>query len=283
MGLNWRRALTYLGADVDAKQKLTITSVVGMLPFINVIILGYGVEIYRGVVSGKKDEDIQPEWSNVGDFALKGILAAIIALGYVIVGMLFSLLIGLLFGSSAFIQLFTGGTTHVSIFLKFLVALVFYGVSVFFWAGFSLYCESVVVTRAFRIGEVALRVQALGKDFWFGVAAWCSVNYVISLFTGILPVPFLGTCLCILFMSYSILIMVHILAQLSVIRIKPVLGDVVNVGYMEYSLKNRAAAAAHEDEFGYSKQGGRKASHYADHRPDTTLTWSTDSDNPLDE
>ena len=283
MEFDWKRALTYLRADVDYKRKLAILSVAAMLPFINVIVLGYGVEIYRGIVEGKKDEDVQPEFANAGDFVLKGLLSACIALGYAIIGICLSCVVALAFGSGAFTQAFTGGHFEMPVLLKLLIALIAYGVSVLFWAGFSMYCETVEMSRAFRVAEIMLRVPALGKSFLISVGCWCAFCYAASFLTGLLPIGWLGMTFCSLLVALATLVMVHIVAQIAVARIKPVLGDVVNVGYMEYSIKHRAALAAHEDEFGYEKHGGRKASHYADHRPDTTLTWSTDSDNPLDD
>ncbi|MBQ7569241.1 DUF4013 domain-containing protein, partial [bacterium] len=220
------------------------------------------------------------EWSNAGDFTLKGILSACIAIVYGTVATVLCVFVGLIFGVKTFGEVVTGSEVHVSIIAKLLIPLVIYAISLLFWSAYSLYAETVELSRAFRMVEVVLRVQALGKGMLISVAIWCASIGLVSWLTGLIPWSFLGYALLLLFVAYASLTMVHIVSQLSMKYVKPVLGDVVNVGYMEYSLKQRAEESKFEDEYGHQKQGGRKASHYADHHPDEALTWSTDSDSP---
>lgn len=284
MDFDWRRALTYLREDLDYKRKLALVCFTGSVPFINIAVMGYGVEIYRALVDGKKDEDVQPEWTNSGDFLLKGILAAFIVLGYAILAVGCSVLFGMIFCGSACHSAMLGGEAHVPWIMKLFVAAAVYGVCVLFWAGFSLFCESVELSRAFRLMEVFLRAKDLGKGLLVSTAVWyvftSLVVAVVNMFFG---VSLTGLFILLFFTTFPSLFMVHTVAQLAFNRVKPVLSDVVNVGYMKYSLQQRAAEAAQEDEYGHVKEAGRKASHYADHHPTSVLTWSTDSDSPVNE
>lgn len=281
MEFDVRRALTYLREDIDYKRKLLILGFVSMIPLANVAVLGYGVNIYRNAVAGKNDEDLQPEWSNAGDFILKGIIAAFDVLVYGLVAGIVCGILALVFGIGSFGDMLTGGEAHFSVFLLILIAAVLYAVSLLFWSGFSLYSESLELSRAFRVVEVVVRLQALGKNMFVAVAVWLlSVSMVAWLGKYL---PWFGGSLVLLVTSYLSLAMLHILAQLVARRVHPVLNDVVNTGYMEYTESVRAEASKHEDSFGHQKAGGRTASHYADHQPETSLTWSTDSDRPEEE
>lgn len=281
MEFDLRRALTYLREDLDSKRKLLILGIVSMIPFANVVVLGYGVNIYRNAVSGKNDEDLQPEWGNAGDFILKGIIAFFGVLIYSVVAGVLCGVLALIFGIGSFGEMLSGGEAHFSVMLLLLIAAIMYVASLLAWSGFSLYAETLELSRAFRVIEVAVRVQALGKSLFVTVAGWLLCVSLVSWLGRFLP--WMGSFLVMLVNTYLNLVMLHIMAQLVAKRIQPVLNDVVNTGYMEYTESVRAEANRHEDAFGHQKQGGRKASHYADFQSETSLTWSTDSDRPEEE
>ncbi len=276
--IEWRRAFSYLKADPDYKKKLLVLMIVSLFPVLNCALLGYGVIIYRNIIEGRKDEELQPELGNAGDFILKGIVSTCIAVGYGLVGCLLCLLVGLIFGVSAVGSMITGGEAHFPIFYVILVSLISYATTLGFWSGYTLYAESLELGRAFRVAEVAIRVYTLGKPMFIACAIWLIIASIISWLTRMLP--WIGMAVMLSLITYLSLIMVYIMARLAVKDVNPILSDVINTGYMEYAEKAYKATSETEDEFGNSLLGGHKASHYVDHRPETSLTWSTDSEMP---
>ena len=275
MGKNWKRAFTYLAADYDYRRKLLFIALASLVPIVNCTVLGYGVNIYRNIIDGKKDADLQPEWETCGDFMLKGFLAMLILFGYGIVCGMLVMIFGLLSGAGIVGTLMTGGELSIGIFIKIIVALIALAGTVFFWAGYTLYSESLEVTRAFRIIEVLVRIKTLGKPFFVAVALWAAFSYGWSYVTDFLP---LSMYLFFVGCGFASLVLVYYLAQLSLSKIHPVLTDVINGGLMEYAESVRQADDEMVDEYGYIKKGGHKASHYIDHDVTEQLTWSTDSD-----
>ncbi len=276
--IEWRRAFSYLKADPDYRKKLLLLLIVSLFPVLNCALLGYGVIIYRNIIDGRKDEDLQPDWGNAGDFILKGIISTCIAVGYGLVSCLLCLLVGLVFGVSAVGSMITGGDAHFPIFYLIIVTIISYAATLGFWAGYTLYAESLELGRAFRFAEVAIRVYTLGVPMFIVSAIWLAVAASISWLTRLMP--WFGMQALLVLLTYLSLVMVYVMARLAVKDVNPVLSDVVNTGYMEYAEKTYKASGESEDKYGNMKLGGHKASHYADHQPETTLTWSTDSDMP---
>lgn len=282
MQVDWKRALTYLRADADYKHKLLYVAGLSIVPIVNFVIFGYGVNIYRNLIKGKEDKDLQPAWdSNSGDFMIKGGVCALIWCGYFLICSVLLLLGGVVFGAGALKTFVTGEGLAFGPMLKIYTAVVVFLCGSMFWSSYTLYAESLELLRAFRFFEVVMRLKTLGKPFLVSLLSLMAFVGLVVWVASFLPHT-LGGALCSVCSWMSALVFVHVLAQISQEVIHPVLSDIVDEDLMNYSEKVRSSLDE-TDEYGYAKTGGYSASHYVDHRAETQLTWSTDSDKSDDD
>lgn len=81
--MNVGKAVRYAFEDKDWPSKLGVALLVGIVPILNFAFSGYMVEVLRRVAQG--EERPLPDWSNLGDYFIKGlyVLAASLAYGLV--------------------------------------------------------------------------------------------------------------------------------------------------------------------------------------------------------
>ena len=72
------RSLTFATQDQDWIKKVLVGAVVGLIPILNIALLGYQLEIARRVYQGA--ELPLPDWDDMGGYWVRGLLAALGAL-----------------------------------------------------------------------------------------------------------------------------------------------------------------------------------------------------------
>lgn len=264
-------AFTFYTKDPRWKVKLGILiaalfTIIGWVPG-----AGYCIRLYRNVLEDKPEDRILPEWEDFGDFLFKGISIIAGFIGYVaafaIVGGLIVFVSGLpkllLRGEgSAFSAIFA----YVGAFVFIFAALVVLG-SVF--AGFS---QTLEIGSCYAFSDVIQRIAGLGKDYFlFSLLLDFCFLASFKLLTTVLPDILFYLAICVVW-GMLFIIFTYGLGVMMEDAFHPILTDPTNI-HIE-----RREYFDDTDEYGNTKQGAHKASSLADRRPDTSLTWSTDSD-----
>ena len=155
---------------------------------------------------------------------------------------------------------------YVGAFVFIFAALVVLG-SVF--AGFA---QTLEISSCFAFSDVIQRIAGLGKDYFlFSLLLDFCFQASFKFFSAILSdlLCYLAICAVwgMLFVIFS-----YGLGVLMEDAFHPILTDPTDI-HIE-----RRDYTDDTDEYGNMKTGPHKASSLADRRPDTSLTWSTDSD-----
>ncbi len=273
------RAFVFMRKDPKFIVKLAILSVVMFVPVVGwILALGYCVMLYRNYIDGKDDEIILPEWEDFGNYVFKGVSLAAALACYVAFFVGLGLALAFACGAPLLVVSAVGGeggsffTSLVLFLVAFIVSFLSLLVS---GAAFSFFSESLTVSDCFKILDVIQRVTGLGTNYYIFCAA---VAFIFSL--SIKFLWFNGFFLWILasvLQAYLAIVSAYGLAGLVQDTYHPSLYDPTDI-HIERSAHMELEPTEDEDEYGHSKPGKHGASYWAGHRPDTSITWSTDSD-----
>lgn len=273
------RAFVFMRKDPKFTVKLAILSAAMFVPIFGwILALGYCVMLYRNYIDGKDDELILPEWEDFGNYVFKGVSLAAALACYAAFFLGLGLALAFACGAPLLVVNAVGGE-GVSIFTSLLLFVVSFAVVfvAFLISGmaFSFFSESLTVSDCFKVLDVIQRAIGLGTSYYL----FCAI--LAFIFT--LSIKFLwfnGFFLWILasaLQAYLAVTFVYGLANLVQDTYHPSLYDPTDI-HIERSANMELDPTEDEDEYGHSKPGKHGASYWASHRPDTSITWSTDSD-----
>ncbi len=273
------RAFVFMRKDPKFTVKLAILSAAMFVPIVGwILALGYCVMLYRNYIDGKDDEIILPEWEDFGNYVFKGVSLAAALACYAAFFIGLGLALAFACGAPLLVVNAVGGES-VSIFTSLLLFIISFAVifAALLVAGsaFSFFSESLTVSDCFKVLDVIQRVTGLGVNYYILCAI---VAFVFSLsikffwFNG-----FFFWILASMLQAYLAVASVYGLAGLVQDVYHPSLYDPTDI-HIERSAHMELDPTEDEDEYGHSKPGKHSASYWAGHRPDTSITWSTDSD-----
>jgi hypothetical protein len=81
MEMEYGKAFTYPRQDPDWLTKWGLAGLISLVPVLgSILVAGYGVEVTRRVI--RDEARPLPEWSDFGNFAIKGLIAVVVGLAY---------------------------------------------------------------------------------------------------------------------------------------------------------------------------------------------------------
>lgn len=278
MGSDLLHAFVFWREEENLLKKVGIGAGIAILPVLgHMVLLGFLVGMFRNIIDDVPDDRVLPEWDQFGEFFFKGLPLGGVAICYGIAFAIIAGLLTLIFGLSLLIE---GQGWLATVAMWLLGTIVFYAFNVFFWAAASFYAQELEIGPSFNIAEVLVRIAGMGKEYFIFIAIM-TVATVLALFVSfaipILPVSLIVWNFC---MFFSMIVTFYGVGQVVAVDFHPELHDPLNIN-IESSIDvgfDGKNFTDDEDEYGYAKRGRKKASSYAFGRPDTSLTWSTDSD-----
>ncbi len=282
MGEELSRAFTFMREDRQALGKLLICFIGMVVPLIGWIpVLGYCVTLFRNCIEEKEDDRVLPTWEEFGNYFFKGVsLAAGLAL-YVIV------MIVVVGGVSIVSVLPAGAVMGEGMGMSIVSTAVFFVVSFLSFAVLGSVCswfsQTLEVSSCFKFYDVGSRIFGLGVPYYALCAASACVSAVGFFLYSSIGGAVGWAVMCCLF-TYALIACTYGSARIVNDIYHPVLTDPTDIHIDLDSVPSSTEdAMAGTDEYGNDKHVARSASHWATHRPDTSLTWSTDSDKAIEE
>ena len=273
------RAFVFMRKDPKFTVKLAILSAAMFVPIVGwILALGYSVMLYRNYIDGKDDEIILPEWEDFGNYVFKGVSLAAALACYAAFFVGLGLALAFACGAPLLVVNAVGGEggSLFTSFSLFVISVVIIFVALLVsGSAFSFFSESLTVSDCFKVLDVVQRVTGLGVNYYILcaiVALIFSLSVNLFWFNG-----FFLWILASALQAYLAVVSVYGLAGLVQDRYHPSLYDPTDI-HIERSAHMELEPTEDEDEYGHSKPGKHGASYWAGHRPDTSITWSTDSD-----
>lgn len=212
--MDFGKAFSYVFEDPDWLKKVGLGGVISLVPILNFAAAGYGLEVARRVINN--DARPLPEWDNIGDKLVKGLLVAVIQFVYFLPMLLFVCIMqvaqAVVLGATSSSSSSSDSTAATLV----TVILACFGCLAFLYALFAglvlpaaigNYVAKGQFSAAFRFGEVWGLVQ---KNLGLYVMV-----LIITIVAGL--VAGLGTIACIIGVVftafYAVLIMYHAYGQ----------------------------------------------------------------------
>ncbi len=295
MGIDLKRAFTFLWEDPERRRELAMGVGLGLVPVFNLVCLGYAVALFRRVVEGVEDSEALPEWEGLGEHLFRGVAAFLVlgcyGAGFSILYLVLSMPLAVaLFGANL-----AGHHVGARLILVGLLGLVVF--AAFAWTclmALALYAESLEVSAAFGVSDLAEHLVRAGRDHAGPsglVVAWGVLVAVLAQFIPSLVVVWF---LSILLGYPCLLATAHALGQVVRLNCAPQLRDPLDWSSGDPGM-GKGQSDPESDRrprpVGSQRSGagptpvrrpaaGRKASSFVDRPSETVLTWSTDSDEP---
>lgn len=71
--MDFGKAFTFVFDDEDWVKKVLIGGILGLIPVVNLIVLGYGLKVLKNVADGV--EHPLPDWTDFGDYFVQGLMS----------------------------------------------------------------------------------------------------------------------------------------------------------------------------------------------------------------
>lgn len=205
--MDLERSIKFMFKDEDWLKKLLIGGIVNVVPIVNFAGLGYGVKTQANIIKG--EETPLPEWSEFGDFFVKGLLVFVAGLVYYLPLILLSCVMGVI-GNA----LYAGGSDAAALGNLFSVCIglisFLYGLfaGVILPAGVTMYAVTDEFASMFRFGEI---FRFIGQNLGNYVIA-ILITMVASTVAGLVGGLVCGIGL-LLTVPWSYLVIAHLFAQ----------------------------------------------------------------------
>ncbi len=205
--MDLERSLTFPFKDDEWLQKLLIAGIVGVVPIINLALIGWGVRQLKKVIA---DQELPlPDWSDFGDYFVKGLLVVIGNLIYAIPMLIFICLASVFGGdwsSSYEYGYSSGGLNIIGLCFGCLTSLWGLLVGIVLPAAVTQYAVTEDFASFFRFGEI---FRYIGRNLG---------NYIIALIVSVLvwiAASIVGGVFCgvgvILTVPWATLVTAHLL------------------------------------------------------------------------
>jgi len=73
--MDYGKSFTFVFDDEEWVQKLLIGGILGLIPIVNLVVIGYGLQVLKNVAAGM--EKPLPNWDDFGDYFVKGVMSAL--------------------------------------------------------------------------------------------------------------------------------------------------------------------------------------------------------------
>ncbi|MDH7497366.1 MAG: DUF4013 domain-containing protein [Syntrophomonadaceae bacterium] len=179
MALDIVRSFKFPFQDPDWVTKLVVGGLLGLLPVLNLLAVGYVLEVMRAGTEGREE---MPPWEAWADKFVLGLVSFLIGFLYLLV----PVAVMVAGGAGAALgwpgmPLFAGGTM--------LAVLLMLAVAFLLPMALAHYAATNRLAAAFALGEIAARIAAVAADY---LAAFV-LSLTASVLTGLLvAVPLLG-------------------------------------------------------------------------------------------
>jgi len=179
--------------DSEWIQKVLIGGIVSVIPIVNLIASGYLLKVMKGAMDGKPE---MPKWDDWGNLFMKGLMATIIGLIYMIIPILIllvsagSMLAAALSGNSEMLMGALAGAAGG--FLIFLLLAVVLGFLI--PMALSMYVKENNFGAAFRVGDVIARIKSVFGDYLMVYIVVIALYLILAILSGI---PVLGLLIMI--------------------------------------------------------------------------------------
>jgi len=80
--MNWGKSFTYVFDDKDWVTKVLIGGLLGLIPVVNLVVIGYALKALKNVAEGV--EQPLPAWDDFGDYFVKGLVSTLGAMVWAI-------------------------------------------------------------------------------------------------------------------------------------------------------------------------------------------------------
>jgi len=222
--LDFGRAFTYLSDDKEWINKVLIGSAISLVPILNLAAAGYFLEVIQRVAQQK--EIPLPEWNDLGNKWVKGLLFFIILLLYYLP----SIVIGLLSIASVILAAAQSGGREEAVLAALFSMLVFILLAAIWMLLVILIVPAIAIQyalhgnfgAAFRLGNI---YHLIRKDVGSYAIALVIV-FISGLLVGaIAAVPFIGTIIALAAGFYVSLVRAHAYGQLAEVKEQESLGS----------------------------------------------------------
>jgi len=192
MTVDINRTLTFIGKDPNWSTKLLIGAGLSLVPIANLLASGYAVNMFRNVLAGREDSDVLPEWSDLGDHFVKGLMILLISLGYLVIPAvllgvaLVPMIVSVFSGREPVLALGLLGTVLLAV----VAAVLGLVLGLLALEGGALYAETGSLGEAFRFDEILRRLLAAPLDFLVALGILLVGSMTASSLAGF--VPFFG-------------------------------------------------------------------------------------------
>ncbi len=199
------RAFTYITDDEEWQSKVPITLILGIIPIINLVVIGWMLDLIRNMIDGA--EKPMPDWQNLGENFVErwtaGLMTGIAALIYMIPSIVILMVLGALLAA-----LRLG-------FLSILITGVFMGVyAAVIWMPLSIGMMRYARTRDFNHYLQIGRNIALARENLATLITLAAFILVVSiLFSLVSYIPCIGWLLSLVMVGVTAIVAGHLTGQ----------------------------------------------------------------------
>lgn len=275
MGIDLKRAITFLWEDPERRRDLALGAGLGLVPVLNLVCLGYAVALFRRVVGGQDEADALPGWEGLGDHLFRGVAAFLVLVCYGSAFAILYLLVSIPVAFAIFGSNLAGHHLGGRLVLLGLVGLlVFAACEYLSLMALALYAETLEISAAFSVSELAGHLSLAGRDYLGPVGLVVAWGCLVATLAHFIPSLAVVWVLSVLLGYPWMLATFHALGQVVRLHCNPQLRDPLEFGGggpgVPGDPSNRSGTVA----------PSRKASSFVDRPSETVLTWATDSDEP---
>jgi hypothetical protein len=184
--------IKFPGTNEDWLKKVLIGGILNIIPIVNLLSSGYNLKVMKNGIEGKSE---MPEWGNWSDLFIKGLIAFVISLVYLIIpiivllislgGIIFAVLSAAISGDmSMAIGAISGAIGGILIGLALMIILGF-----LIPMALGMYIKEENIGAAFRFTEVLSRIRSVFGDYLTVYIVLIILWIILGLFSAI---PILG-------------------------------------------------------------------------------------------
>ncbi|MBA2840427.1 hypothetical protein HNP87_000959 [Methanococcus maripaludis] len=209
--MDFERAFKFPTDDPDWIKKVVIGAILSIIPIVNFISFGYALELLKNIIDSKEE---LPEWSEFGGKFVKGLVAVIIYIIY----MLIPAIIMFVFGGTSIMAMANGHDAAIAggivgfgitMLLVILLAFVIGFIIPMAIANYIAYDE---FGAAFRFSQIFDKIKDNFSDYIIMYLIIIVVGAVSGFLAGL--IPFIGMLIAVFINFYISLVYAFILGKI---------------------------------------------------------------------
>ena len=209
--MDFERALKFPMDDPDWIKKVVIGAVLSIIPIVNFISIGYVMEFLKNIIDSKEE---LPEWDGFGGKFVKGLVAVVIYIIYMLVPMI----IAAIFGFSSAMSMAGGSDAAVAggivgfgitMLIIILLALIIGFIIPMAYVNYVAYGE---FGAAFRFSEILGKIKDNFSDYIVLYLIVIVTSVIVSFIASIIPI--IGFIIALFLSFYLYLAYAYILGKI---------------------------------------------------------------------